>query len=83
MPYFLVAMSFNRLDWQGGSSRFAARSEGNPGVARELGVDLEGQGSGMRHWDQGVFLFPTSKSRYVIPAGYESKWMTLATRLRP
>jgi hypothetical protein len=83
VPYFLVAMSFNRLDWQGGSSRFAARSEGNPGVARELGVDLEGQGSGMRHWDQGVFLFPTSKSRYVIPAGYESKWMTLATRLRP
>ncbi len=83
VPYFLVAMSFNRLDWQGASSRFAARSDGNPGVARELGVNLEGQGGGMRHWDQGVFLFPAAKNRYVIPAGYESKWMTLATRSRP
>ncbi len=83
VPYFLIAMSFNRLDWQGASSRFAARSDGNPDLARNLGVNLEGQGGGMRHWDQGVFLFPAAKSRYVVPAGFESKWMTLATRSRP
>jgi hypothetical protein len=27
----------------------------------------------------GTFLFPTSKANIVIPAGFESKWFTLAT----
>jgi len=81
-PYFLVAMSFNRLDWQDGSSRFAARAEENEQLARQLGASLSTENGGMRYWDVGVFLFPTSKSHYVVPAGFESKWITLATRGR-
>ncbi len=81
-PYFLIAMSFNRLDWQGTSSPFGARSEAGEKLARDLGANLAGAGGGFRFWDVGTFLFPTTKSRYVIPAGFESKWMTLAPRLR-
>ncbi len=81
-PYFLVAMSFNRMDWQGTSSPFGARSEAGEKLARDLGANLGGVGGGFRFWDTGIFLFPTTKTRYVIPAGFESKWMTLAPRLR-
>jgi hypothetical protein len=81
-PYFLIAMSFNRLVLQEGSSPFAARFEGNVELAKELGANLFGQGQGMGFWDVGTFLFRTGKSRYVIPAGFESKWLTLATRGR-
>ena len=79
-PYFLVAMSFNRLDWQGTSSPFAARSEGSTSLARSLGVTLDTQGGGLRFWDVGTFLFASSAGHYVIPAGFESKWTTLAPR---
>jgi hypothetical protein len=81
-PYFLIAMSFNRLDWQGTSSPFGARSEAGEKLARDLGVNLAGPGGGFRFWDVGTFVFPTTKNRYVMPAGFESKWMTLAPRLR-
>ena len=81
-PYFLIAMSFNRLDWQGISSPFGAHAEANETLARELGANPSEPGGGFRFWDTGTFLFPTSKSRYVIPAGFSTKWMTLAPRLR-
>jgi len=81
-PYFLIVLSFNRLEVQGVSSPFAARSEGNAELANELGVSLYGQGRGLWYWGVGTFVFPTSKSRYVVPTGFESKWITLATRPR-
>jgi len=81
-PYFLVAISFNRLEAQEAIAPFAARYEGNVDMARELGVNLHGEGRGLGYWDVGTFLFPTSKSHYVVPAGYESKWSTLAIRGR-
>jgi hypothetical protein len=81
-PYFLVAMSFNRFDADGASHRFAARSEPNPELAGRLGASPSGEGGGLRYWGVGVFLFPTAKSRWVVPAGFQTKWFTLAVRGR-
>jgi hypothetical protein len=81
-PYFLIALSFNRLEIQGVFSFFAARSEGNAELAKKLGANVFGPNPGLGYWNAGTFLFPTSKSRYVMPAGFESKWFTLATRPR-
>ncbi|HYW43627.1 MAG TPA: hypothetical protein VE959_12270 [Bryobacteraceae bacterium] len=81
-PYFLIALSFNRVEVQGVLSPFAARSEANAELAKELGANLEMRETGIWFWDVGTFLFPTNKSRMVIPAGFESKWFTLATGAR-
>lgn len=81
-PYFLIAMSFNRFDSDGSSHRFAARSEPNPELARRLGVSFSGDGGGLRYWGVGVFLFPGTRNRWLIPAGFQSKWFTLAIRGR-
>jgi hypothetical protein len=80
-PYFLIAMTFSWLEVEGGSSPFAARFDGSVELAKQLGANLVVRGRGVDYWDVGAFLFPTAKSRYVLPAGYESKWMTLATPL--
>ena len=83
-PYFLVAMSFNRLDTGGASQRFSARSEPNEDLVARLGANPGVQGGGgFRYWGVGVFLFPTAKERWLIPAGFQTKWFTLATRGRP
>jgi len=81
-PYFLIALAFNRLEIEGVFSFFAARSDSNTELAKELGANIFGLSGGLGYWDVGTFLFPTSKSRYVMPAGFESKWFTLATRGR-
>jgi len=77
-PYFLVALTFNRLELGGISSPFAARLDQGASLARRLGVNLNPSGSGAAAWSSGVFLFPTVRSRQVIPAGYQSRWFTLA-----
>jgi hypothetical protein len=79
--YFLIALSFNRFEVGTAVAPFAARHEANDELARELGLSGTDQG-GFGFWDMGTFLFPTFKDRYVIPAGFKSKWMTLATRSR-
>ena len=81
-PYFLIALSFNRLEIEGVFSFFAARSDTNSELAKELGANVFGLSGGLGYWDVGTFLFPTTKSHYVMPAGFESKWFTLATRGR-
>jgi hypothetical protein len=78
-PYFLVALSFNRVDVQGVLSPFVARSEADAGLAKQLGANLALRDTGIWFWGVGTFLFPTNKSRTAIPAGFESKWFTLAT----
>ena len=77
-PYFLIVISFNRVDIRGALSPFAARSEPDPDLARELGANLAVRETGVRFWGIGSFLFPTNKPRLVIPAGFQSKWFTLA-----
>lgn len=81
-PYYLVAISFNRIEWQGTVSPFAARAEENPDLVRELGATATGNGGGFRYWNVGTFLFPSHKPQYVIPAGFQMKWTTLAIRPR-
>lgn len=77
-PYFLIALTFNRLEVGGISSPFAARLDQGSELARRLGADLMPRGSGAAAWSNGVFLFATTKNRHVIPAGYQSNWFTLA-----
>jgi hypothetical protein len=81
-PYFLIAISFSRLELTGSSSPFAARLDRDTELATRLGANLLGRRRGIDFWDVGNFLFPTSKTRYVLPAGYESRWYTLATPAR-
>ena len=78
-PYFLIAIAFNRVEVQGVVSPFVARSEADAGLARKLDANLLMRETGIWFWGVGTFLFPTSKSSTVIPAGFESKWFTLAT----
>ena len=78
-PYFLVRLAFNRVEIAGVVSPFVARSEGSEELAQELGANPEMRGTGIWYWGVGTFLFPTNKSSTVIPAGFESKWSTLAT----
>ena len=81
-PYILVAMSFNRVDVQGIVSPFVARSEADAALARKLGANLAIRETGIWFWGVGTFLFPTSNSNTLIPAGFEAKWFTLATGSR-
>jgi len=82
-PYFLLSIAFNRVDVQGAIAPFFARSEANAELAKELGANVAIRGSGVRLWGVGTFLFPTNKSHVVIPAGFESKWFTLASGVVP
>jgi hypothetical protein len=81
-PYFLLAFSFNRWDAAGVSHRFAAHAEPKPELVHRLGAIPADEGGGMRYWGAGDFLFPTAKDRWQLPAGYQMKWFTLATRGR-
>jgi len=78
-PYFLIALSFNRVEIQGAVSGFVARREPDLELAKSLGANLQLRDTGIWFWGVGTFLFPTSKPHYVMPAGFESKWFTLAT----
>jgi hypothetical protein len=78
-PYFLIAMSFNRVEIQGVVFPFVARSEPDADLSRELGANLAMGDAGIWSWGVGTFLFPTSKARMAVPAGFESRWFTLAT----
>ena len=78
-PYFLIAMAFNRVEVQGVVSPFVVRREADAELGDELGANLVIRETGIWFWGVGTFLFPTNKSRTVIPAGFESKSFTLAT----
>jgi hypothetical protein len=71
--YFLIAMSFSRMEVAGVPSLFAARLEPSAELAAELGVERPG------YLNSGTFLFASKKNRYLLPAGTQSTWSTLAT----
>lgn len=77
-PYYLIAVAFNRVEIGGVVAPFLARSEPPPDLVRELGANIELRATGFWYWDVGTFLFPTAKPHFVVPAGFESKWFTLA-----
>jgi hypothetical protein len=68
--YFVVSMSFDRVEVDGKFFNLRIKSDGNvilkPKSARP---DPE--------WPMGTFSFPATNSRYVIPAGFKSKWFTV------
>jgi hypothetical protein len=68
------------VELNGVSSPFAARLESNNQPTAGLGFEARPRARGLEFWDIGTFVFPSSRNRYVLPAGYESKWFTLATR---
>jgi hypothetical protein len=79
VPYFRVVLAFNRVEVGGAVSPFVVRSEPDRGMAEKLNANLELRDTGIWYWGVGTFLLPSSKNDIVIPAGYESKWFTLAT----
>ena len=78
-PYFRIVLAFNRVEVGSAVSPFVARSEPDHALTEKLGASLELRDTGIWYWGVGTFLFPTSKPQIVIPAGFESKWFTLAT----
>ena len=58
---------------------FVVRSEPDADLARRLGANLELRDTGIFYRGVGTFLFPSNQSSMTIPAGFESKWSTLAT----
>jgi hypothetical protein len=82
-PYFRVVLAFNRVEVNGAISPFVVRSEPDQALADRLEANLTPRDTGIFYWGVGTFLFPTNKSNIVIPAGYESKWFTLATGAPP
>jgi hypothetical protein len=78
-PYFLVRLAFNRVEVRGVVSPFEARSEAGAELTRELGANSEMRDTGIWFWGVGTFLFPSNQSSIVVPAGFESRWFTLAT----
>ena len=79
--YFAIAMSFSRVQWDGLIAPFAARSQPGPDVLRQLGLS-EDEGGGLHFWNSGLFVFPTHKEQQILPEGFKSHWITLATGTR-
>jgi hypothetical protein len=77
-PYFLIALSFNRLVEGATSAPFAAKHDTDPTLVRRLSANLRSYGRGLEFWDVGTFLIPTPKPHYILSAGFQSKWETLA-----
>ena len=73
-PYFLFSMSFNRMEVNGAPSLFAARFEPSVELAEELGIERSAN-----YLNSGTLLFASKNARYLLPAGYQSTWSTLAT----
>ncbi len=70
--YFVVSLAFDRVQVDGKSFKLRIESDGNmiftPKSARPN-----------PEWPLGTFSFPASSPRYVIPAGFKSKWRTIAS----
>jgi hypothetical protein len=78
-PYFRIVLAFNRVDVNSAISPFVVRSEPDKELAEKLNANFDLRDTGIWYWGVGTFLFPTNKPEIVIPAGFESKWFTLAT----
>jgi len=61
--YFVLSMAFDRVQVDGKSFKLRIKSNGNRDATNP-------------EWPMGTFFFPAKNSRYVIPAGFRSKWLT-------
>ena len=77
--YFVVSMAFDRLQVDGMLFKIRIKSDGKtrkPG--RTIWYEPNSAATNPE-WPMGSFSFPTKKSQYVIPAGFLSKWRTIAS----
>jgi len=75
--YFAVSMAFDRLHVDGMVFKIRIKSDRKrriPGGGR-----IEPDTLGNPEWPMGTFTFPAMTSQYVIPAGFLSKWRTIAS----
>jgi hypothetical protein len=85
-PHFLISISWEKIEGPDFVAPFFARIDETVDMkrlkdkAQNLGIRipvwLPPPGESKRAG--GWFIFPTSKKRYVVPAGYETKWRTAA-----
>lgn len=69
--HFVVSMAFDRVQVDGQFFKLRVKSDGNViFTPKSAEPDPE--------WPMGTFTFPARTSRYVIPAGFKSKWRTIA-----
>ena len=61
---FVVSLAFDRVEVEGKYFRLRIKSDDNRAAT-------------IPEWPMGTFSFPASNSRYVIPAGFKSKWLTV------
>jgi len=61
---FVVSLAFDKVEVEGKYFRLRIKSEGNRAAT-------------IPEWPMGAFSFPAGNSRYVIPAGFKSKWLTV------
>jgi len=72
-PHFLISILFETLEINGEARPFTARldrSEEPPMVRTTVARPPAG--------DASTLVFVTPKDRYVVPAGYSAKWLTVA-----
>jgi hypothetical protein len=68
--YYVVTMAFDRVQVDGKFFKLRIKSDGNTNFAPySARPDPE--------WPLGTFAFPGKDRRYVIPAGFKSKWFTV------
>jgi hypothetical protein len=77
--YFLVGLSFETLELQGAATPLAvildaAHQIKDLRAGREGDVRITESRSGFH--SGGTLIFPTRESRYVVPRGYTSNWIT-------
>ncbi|HEX3743322.1 MAG TPA: hypothetical protein VHW09_05320 [Bryobacteraceae bacterium] len=80
--HFLITVAFDTLEQNGTVSPFYARLISPPSLVMDY---LEGHkltGHGVQDWPYGGFAFKASggRHRYVVPAGFQSTWETVAPR---
>jgi len=79
-PHFLISISWEKIEDHNAVAPFFARMDERMEVERAKGLHtrvpvwLPPPGESKRA--SGWFIFPTSKDRYLVPAGYETTWRT-------
>jgi len=83
-PHFLISISWEKIRHHDAVTPFFARMDEAIDIkrlrerAQNLGVRIPvwSPPSGESKRADGWFIFPISKDRYVVPAGYETRWRT-------
>lgn len=86
-PHFVISIIFETMEANGIRSPIAATIDRSQEIAK-INKDFSRLFPGPRHFEvlmppatraiEGSFVFRTSSSRYVIPQGYASRWVTVA-----